>query len=84
MYLALCVRLTFLLQGLRYKDYHLVAPPAPLEPISASCDPHTKPSLKSSEPSWSFEEVETVKEFGKEMEHQGVLEWWRKAMDFAS
>jgi len=27
-------------------------------------------------------ELETVKEFGAEMERRGISAWWRQAMDF--
>jgi hypothetical protein len=74
-----------LVQGLRYKDYHLVAAPAPMPPTAIiplkSLSNYTPPA-KGAESIWSFEELDTVKEFGKQMEERGLLEWWRKAMDF--
>ena len=79
-------RLISILQGLHYKDYHLVAAPAAIEPTPAKSGPHTtlSSSAKDADNTWSFEEIDTVKEFGKQMEEKGVLEWWRKAMDFTS
>jgi hypothetical protein len=82
-----CTSLIFLLQGLRYKDYHVVAAPAPIQPpapIPTKSLSYFSPSVKDIDGTWSFEEFDTVKEFGKQMEERGVLEWWRKAMDFTS
>ncbi|ERF70463.1 hypothetical protein EPUS_04741 [Endocarpon pusillum Z07020] len=72
--------------GLHYKDYHLVAAPAAIKPTPAKSGPQSTPSssAKDADNTWSFEEIDTVKEFGKHMEEKGVLEWWRKAMDFTS
>jgi hypothetical protein len=74
-----------LLQALRYKDYHLVAAPAPVPRtsiITTESPLNNTPSAKAADSTWSFEELDTVKEFGKQMEERGLLEWWRKAMDF--
>jgi hypothetical protein len=69
-------------QGLHYKDYHLITPP------TAMTTNPTKPNPPAQEPKpksdWSFEELDTVKEFAAQMDDRGVLEWWRKAMDFAT
>ena len=81
----ICVLLTFVLQGLRYKDYHLVASPGLVETTPSKSGPPTMSPVKVPDVvDWSFEEVDTVKEFGKHMEGKGVMEWWRKAMDFTS
>jgi hypothetical protein len=71
-----------LIQGLRYKDYHLLAAPAPVGSIVTQAKSSTKSDARDSDSNWSFEEVETVKDFGKCMEDQDILEWWRKAMGF--
>lgn len=76
---------SLLLQGLHYKDYHLVAPPALIDtPPTKSGQQSTSRGEDANSTAWSFEEIDTVKEFGKQMEERGVLEWWRKAMDFTN
>lgn len=71
-------------RNLRYKDFQLVTRP----------DVLTDEKGSEREPSWSkkaeketaragLSEVETVKEFGGQMEQRGVWHWWRKGMGYA-
>ena len=59
-------------QGLRYKDYQLVAPTEKAETPSSLGEFGT------------LEEVATVKEMGAKMEGADMFGWWRKAMGFSS
>lgn len=72
-----------IVRDLRYKDYHLVAAPAPIENNPSSFSSHIL-SSSNNHSDWSFEEFSTVKDFGKQMEDRCLLDWWRKAMDFTS
>lgn len=60
---------------LRYKDYQLVSPPAVVP---------GRPFVSSTEESFHFEEVGSVKDFGARMEEKGIIDWWRKAMGYVS
>jgi hypothetical protein len=63
-------------QRLRYKDFQLLKKPAEKQP-----DTHTHNT--SNVPYGKLQEMDTVKEFGAQMESFGVLSWWRKAMGYA-
>lgn len=56
--------------GLRYKDYHLAAPPAAM----------TKNLWLGKE--GVLEEIDTVKVMAQRFEHVGLLDWWRQRMGF--
>lgn len=62
-------------QRLRYKDFQLVKKPSAKEP-------DVKNFQEQSVPYGKLEEVESVKEFGAEMEKLGVWTWWRKGMGY--
>ena len=62
--------------GLRYKSYQLVSPPNAFQV--------THSGGISGDSDFEFEEVDTVKMFGKRMEERGILHWWRKAMEYTT
>jgi len=62
------------MQALRYKDFHIVARPAPI--LSS------QGILASQHQLGSVEIIHTVKELGQMMDEAGLLEWWRNAMGF--
>ncbi|KZP25957.1 hypothetical protein FIBSPDRAFT_855249 [Athelia psychrophila] len=67
-------------QGLRYKDYHLLRKPAPLEEShdhGAAAGQNLE--MASDE---EFEEAESVARFATRIEKRGVLQWWRSAMGY--
>ncbi|KAK6437451.1 hypothetical protein LTR95_006355 [Oleoguttula sp. CCFEE 5521] len=61
--------------SLRYKDHHLAARPSlvvrEVKPTKSLC---TEPGLA---------EIETVKDFGLQMQRRGVYEWWRVGVGYA-
>jgi hypothetical protein len=59
-------------QRLRYKDFQLALKPAPIE--SKVAQPDDRAGLF---------EVESVKEFASAMERRGIVEWWKRGMEFA-
>ncbi|OQO15126.1 hypothetical protein B0A48_00508 [Cryoendolithus antarcticus] len=61
--------------NLRYKDYQLAARPGPVvrEGITAY----------SLTPESALAEIETVKDFGVQMQRREVYEWWRAGMGYA-
>ncbi|KAK4122279.1 hypothetical protein N657DRAFT_575978 [Parathielavia appendiculata] len=59
-------------QRLRYKDFQLALKPAPLG--SNVAQPNERTGLF---------EVESIKEFAVAMERRGILEWWKRGMEFA-
>ncbi|KAF3052772.1 hypothetical protein E8E11_011270 [Didymella keratinophila] len=61
-------------QRLRYKDFQLVRKPAEKQTESQSND--------SKIPYGKLEEMDTVKEFGAQMESFGVWNWWRVGMGY--
>ncbi len=63
-------------QRLRYKDFQLVKKPA-VKHTEAQADENTKV------PYGKLEEMDTVKEFGAQMESFGVWSWWRMGMGYA-
>ncbi|KIW01606.1 uncharacterized protein PV09_07078 [Verruconis gallopava] len=60
-------------QGLRYKDYHLVARPAEAQLTPSADDSSTRGKLV---------EVSSVASFAGHMESRSILAWWRKAMNY--
>lgn len=61
-------------QRLRYKDYQLLCRPTEKQ--------RNRQSMNDQTINTGLFELDTVKEFGAEMERRGVLQWWRKAMEF--
>ncbi|KAK4242231.1 hypothetical protein C8A03DRAFT_40359 [Achaetomium macrosporum] len=59
-------------QGLRYKDFKLASRPAPIESDAGQRREQT-----------GLSEVESVQEFAAAMEKRGLIQWWKRAMDFA-
>ncbi|KAF2090878.1 hypothetical protein K490DRAFT_62209 [Saccharata proteae CBS 121410] len=59
---------------LRYKDYHLAARPSLIEAEAQRKNIAQAPK--------GLKEVSSIKEFSFVMEARGVLDWWRKAMDY--
>ncbi|KAK7510317.1 uncharacterized protein IWZ02DRAFT_35597 [Phyllosticta citriasiana] len=64
-------------QRLRYKDFHLVTRPGPIQPEK---EDKSKPAPRNV-PIGLFE-VATVKEFSDVMDQRGVLLWWKKGMGY--
>ncbi|KAF2841339.1 hypothetical protein M501DRAFT_1009296 [Patellaria atrata CBS 101060] len=64
-------------QRLRYKDYQLVARPAPVERTVAA-------ELQDSIRTVGCYEIETVRSFAAKMDSLGIHSWWKKAMGFIS
>ncbi|KAK8153910.1 hypothetical protein IWX90DRAFT_381969 [Phyllosticta citrichinensis] len=64
-------------QRLRYKDFHLVTRPAPVQPEQED----VSKSAHRTVPTGLFE-VETVKEFSDVMDQRGVLRWWKRGMGY--
>ncbi|KAK6430759.1 hypothetical protein LTR95_013085 [Oleoguttula sp. CCFEE 5521] len=61
--------------NLRYKDYHLAARPSALvREVSSTDSLSAVPDVR---------EIETVKDFGLQMQRRGVYVWWRTAMGYA-
>lgn len=71
-------------QGLRYKDYHLLKKPAPLEDSLTSVEPRNllSKTRDTGERGEGFEEADSVAAFAARMEERGVLRWWRRAMGY--
>lgn len=63
-------------QRLRYKDFQLVKKPAEKQHEGQSDNCCKVPYGK-------LEEMDTVKEFGAQMESFGIWKWWRTGMGYA-
>ena len=61
---------------LRYKDYQLASRPSSLK-RDATVDAGSHVVERS-----GLHEIDTVKEFGVQMEQRGVHTWWREAMGY--
>ena len=59
---------------MRYKDYQLLCRPAEKQ--------GDRQSISDQTINTGLFELDTVKDFGAEMERRGVLQWWRKALEF--
>lgn len=63
-------------QRLRYKDYQLAIKPAEKKSIGDN-------PMKIAEGDYGkLEEIESVKEYGSQMEKMGLWAWWRKGMGY--
>lgn len=60
-------------RGLRYKDFHCPRKPA-----------ENRVLVPNQTALASFEEVESVTEFGYRMEQRGLASWWKSAMGYNS
>lgn len=63
-------------QRLRYKDFQLVKKPAEMRVEGQARNVDEKV------PYGKLEEMDTVKEFGAQMENFGVWNWWRVGMGY--
>ncbi|KAJ8105854.1 hypothetical protein OPT61_g9932 [Boeremia exigua] len=61
-------------QRLRYKDFQLVKKPAQKQPEG--------PTNDNDAPFGKLQEIDTVKEFGAQMESFGIWNWWRVGMGY--
>ncbi|KAK8208235.1 hypothetical protein IWZ01DRAFT_542802 [Phyllosticta capitalensis] len=64
-------------QRLRYKDFHLVTRPGPLQQ-----EQEDKPKAAYRDVPVGLFEVETVKGFSDVMSKRGVLQWWKRGMGY--
>ncbi|KAL5614917.1 uncharacterized protein BROUX77_000754 [Berkeleyomyces rouxiae] len=66
--------------GLRYKDFRCLCKPAPIQPSGNIQQDYAAKADERLEN--GFHEVESVAEFGKQIDFRGLRQWWQKAMGY--